>query len=299
MKKGTPFESATFKVVKELHPTQNVLPNVKIVGKVTEYPREVDVKLVDPNQYDFVAFECKDHKAKVDVEYVEAFVTKLKDVGAKKGAMVSNSGFTTSALKTAKAYNIDALALVDSKDSVVKTKIFAGLVMEDVYVKSLGIGISSTSTTHFSFDPNQYTLQIRAPQGGQGTAYQVFAGLWNQQDSPLSQKPGTYCYKFEKEHGIQMLSIEGNWVDLDSFEFNYEIRRRYYQGKIEMIDTSGLYDVANHTYQTRTMTTDKITPSDIARNWPEITEEELAKRNDEFGMRIGVVSEMPEDYMGQ
>lgn len=299
MKKGKPFESATLNVVRDLHPTQEVLGNVKIVGKVTEYRREVDVQLIDPNKYDFMAFECKDHKAKVDVELVEAFITKLKDIGAKKGGIVSNSGFTPSALKTAKGYDVDALALIDSGNATVKTRLFAGLIMEDVYIKSLGIGFSSTSTTHFSVNPNQYLLQIRTSKGGQGTAYQVFAGLWNAENSPLSQEPGTYSYEFNKKHGIQMLSLEGNWIDLDTFEFNYEVKRRYYHGQIEMIDTCGLYDVRNQTYQTKTMITEKIAPSEIAKNWPKITEEELAQRANDYGMRIGVVSAMPEDYMGE
>ena len=96
-----------------------------------------------------------------------------------------------------------------------------------------------------------------------------------------------------------MLSLEGKWINLDSFQFNYQVNRRFFQGKIEMINTCGLYDVHNQTYQTKTMTTEAINPSDIAKNWPEISEEELTKRANDFGMRIGVMSAMPEDYMGE
>lgn len=299
MKSGKLFESATKRVVEKLHPSRDTRTNVRVMGKFTKYPREIDVQLVDPSNYEFVAFECKDHKAKIDVEYVESFITKLQDVGATKGAIVSNSGFTQSAQNIAKVFKVDTLALVDSGDPTVRTKIFTDLMMEDIFIKSLGIGFSSSSMQRWSVSPNQYTLKIRAQNTTEATAYHVFSGMWNDEKSPLSQKSGNYRYLFSKEHGVQMKSNEGEWIDLDTFEFNYEVKNRYFRGKLEMIDTCGLYDVRTGIYKTQSMTTAKIDPYEISQKFPEITFEEYSTHLLDSGMRIGIVSEMPVDYMGQ
>lgn len=65
--------------------------------------RQVDIAIFI-NSYEgerFIAIECKDHKEKIDVEYIESFITKLTSIRASKGIMVSTSGFTDGALKLA------------------------------------------------------------------------------------------------------------------------------------------------------------------------------------------------------
>lgn len=57
------------------------------------------MRLVDPNDYDFMAFEYKDHARPTDIPLIEAFSTKLIDIGAARGAMVSNSGYTEGAVE--------------------------------------------------------------------------------------------------------------------------------------------------------------------------------------------------------
>lgn len=299
MKKGKLFESATKKVVEKLHPTQEVLSNVTVFGKFSKHQREIDVKLVDPSNYEFISFECKDHKRPVDVGLVESFITKLQDIQAKKGAIVSNSGFTPSAENVAESFGVDTLALVDTGNKKIKSKIFASMLIEEIYIKYFNIELSTSTIKRFSVPTDHYRLKIKAPSGANDTAYKIFARLWNEGDSPLSLEPGAYEYKFEKQHHIQMLSNEGVWIDLDKLSFNYEVRKRYFQGKIEMIDTCGLYDVRRKTYQTKSMSTSMINPSELRKEWPEITESELKIRKNEFGLRLVVIVELPDEYMGE
>lgn len=78
--------------------------------------REHDVGLfVSNSHYDtFIAIECRDRKAKVDVTHVEAFAKKCENTCANHGVMVSRRGFTEGAIAEAKASNIRCLLLEKS-----------------------------------------------------------------------------------------------------------------------------------------------------------------------------------------
>lgn len=85
----------------------------KIVGKRTGEERQIDVSVRFRHGYYgyLIAIECKDYKNRVSVDKVEAFRTKLEDIGADKGIMVSPCGFQKGAVKTAKAYDIELFTL--------------------------------------------------------------------------------------------------------------------------------------------------------------------------------------------
>jgi hypothetical protein len=56
MNNGKYFEKKTHKVLSRLNPKKQVLPDVRITGKLSESKRQLDVVLRDPGEYDFIAF---------------------------------------------------------------------------------------------------------------------------------------------------------------------------------------------------------------------------------------------------
>ena len=78
------------------------MPAGSMQGKLSEVGREVDVQFVDPNDYDFMAFECKDHARPIDIPLIEAFSTKLTDSAACDGVRIS--GYTEGALAGAETW---------------------------------------------------------------------------------------------------------------------------------------------------------------------------------------------------
>ena len=134
---GKYFERATSRVLGALRGHARVHPTVTVQGKLSEVGREVDVQFVDPNDYDFMAFECKDHARPIDIPLIEAFSTKLIDIGAARGAMVSNSGYTEGALRLASKLGIDTLALVDTGDPAIKTRIAVTTLTRDLYIRGI------------------------------------------------------------------------------------------------------------------------------------------------------------------
>lgn len=95
----------------------------RIVGKRTGRERQIDVSIrFKQNYYDYLAIvECKDYDSRVSIEKVEAFRTKIEDVGAMKGIMVSPKGFQEGAIKTAQAYNIELFTLTEVKSDWTRT----------------------------------------------------------------------------------------------------------------------------------------------------------------------------------
>lgn len=95
----------------------------QITGRRTGRKRQIDVSIrFKQAYYDYLAIvECKDYDTKVPIDKVEAFRTKLEDVGAMKGIMVSPKGFQEGAVKTAEAYNIDLFTLTEVKSDWTKT----------------------------------------------------------------------------------------------------------------------------------------------------------------------------------
>lgn len=85
----------------------------KICGKRTQRKRQIDVSLKFFNRYyEYLAIiECKDKI--VSIGEAEAFRTKIEDVGANKGVMVSSKGFQEGAKKAAEAHNIELFTLTE------------------------------------------------------------------------------------------------------------------------------------------------------------------------------------------
>ena len=87
--------------------------NDRIEGKTTRQKRQIDVSLRFHHGYYqyLVIIECKDLKGKVPIKEIEAFRTKMEDVRAHKGIMVSSKGFQKGAIEAAKGFNIDLFTL--------------------------------------------------------------------------------------------------------------------------------------------------------------------------------------------
>jgi hypothetical protein len=96
--------------------------NDHILGKRSGSNRQIDVSIrFKQGFYDYLAIvECKDYGTKVEMGEVEAFRTKMEDVGAMHGIMVSPHGFQKGAITTAEAYNIELFTLTEVKSDWTK-----------------------------------------------------------------------------------------------------------------------------------------------------------------------------------
>jgi len=113
-----------------------VIHNDRIKGLATRRMRQIDVSVrFKQAQSEYLLIvECKLSKRKVSVDKVEAFITKMHDVGADRALMVTNTGYQTGAVEAARAHNIDLRTLTEHvhdwttviKKDVVRFPFFAG-----------------------------------------------------------------------------------------------------------------------------------------------------------------------------
>lgn len=121
-KTGKPYEEMVLSVYRILcNDTSftDVRHNVKLKGPDGE--RQIDVLVVHDhaNVKYLTVIECKDFRSKVNVTYIDAFASKLIDVKANKGILVSRKGFTKTAVQKAKRLGIE-LCMIDTAEHLLK-----------------------------------------------------------------------------------------------------------------------------------------------------------------------------------
>lgn len=100
-------------------------PKVKIPSPDGE--REFDVVLkVKACGIEFLTvIECRDYKSRLDVTHIDGFQSKIEDVNASKGIIISRNGFTGTAIKKAKRFGV-------------KIYTFSSIVKKPELIKSCG-----------------------------------------------------------------------------------------------------------------------------------------------------------------
>lgn len=147
------------KLVAAVHKVKNdgaqVIYDEKILGKRTSRERQVDISLRFKNTYysHFVAIECKDFQSAVPISAVEAFKTKLEDISADKGVMVSRNGFQQGAIDTAKAYGIELFTL--DKDAAQWINTLREFSFSVPFPVSIELDHAPLNSTDFEFEPQR------------------------------------------------------------------------------------------------------------------------------------------------
>ena len=92
-----------------------VTANARIRGRISGRSRQIDVLIEarhEPDASRRVVVDAKNHKRKVDVPDVEAFLGLMADVGATHGYLVCSTGYTKAAEKRAQMAVMIALVPV-------------------------------------------------------------------------------------------------------------------------------------------------------------------------------------------
>lgn len=124
MNDGKAFEAEVadfYRLAVANNPSSIVTQNRRISGPDGDREFDVVIQTQVADMTLTTVIECKDYGRLVNVTTVDAFSSKLDDIRAAKGVLVSRKGFTRSALEKAKRLNISACTLdrasVLAKDS--------------------------------------------------------------------------------------------------------------------------------------------------------------------------------------
>ncbi len=301
-KKWKNYETKVYETVRLLHPKENVEHNIKIKGKLSETPRQIDVSINRHLPNDFLIYECKDLKRLLDTPKIEELYGKLMNVGAKRGAVVSNSRYTSGAMRTAKELGISLYNLIDTKDTNILPRIYASVFLQDTYLKSFSFLFQSS-------DPEAYKLTqipptqiyFDGPPNFSLSGYAVVRNIWNDSND-LIKKPGRYIY-----HPTRITSDvfvfakdEKKPIVVDNVKIFYEVAMRNHLSKVKIIEANGLFDANSGSFQAYgNLKTDKITPYEIQKN-SKPTELTLEQAKATFSITMqSIMSEIPGKKMNK
>ncbi|MGB2866694.1 MAG: restriction endonuclease [Sedimentisphaerales bacterium] len=144
------FEEAVASIQKNFAPNARITHDEKILGK-SNTERQIDI-VVRYNIGQFsvlVIVDCKDWKNPVDIADIGQFIDMFEDVGANKGALICNAGFTDGAKNRAKEKGIDLFRVVDTENPDIKLKIGLPALCDFRYIKTLNFCFRHSAPTPF------------------------------------------------------------------------------------------------------------------------------------------------------
>ncbi|MFA7379843.1 MAG: restriction endonuclease [Bacteroidia bacterium] len=119
----TEYEIAIFETCKLYFVGAEIKRDVKLIGKYSKAKRQIDILIqerIGGNDIKII-IDCKLYNKKVDVKDVESFISMAADIGAEKGLMITEQGYTEAALQ--RAFNnpdhieLDIYSLKDLKSN--------------------------------------------------------------------------------------------------------------------------------------------------------------------------------------
>lgn len=265
------LEILVAKIQEKLAPGAIVQHNVRLPGRDSETERQVDV-LVSQNigQYEMkIAIECKDYKRPVNVKSVEEFHGLVTDIGVQRGAMVCPSGFTRSAKKRARRYNIDLYSPVDTNPHKWQAKVSAPVIC-DIRDAAISFGIRSSAPKPRTIPSDFFSsLQIYDETGNpHGTLLEIVSNEWN--SGNLIKEPGQHDdINVFNEFTPHIDNGHGDRVAVE-LPIGLRIRQRLYYGNVDISEVSGLKDEHTGGVVTNAFTTGVLNLDEVENTWKRI-----------------------------
>lgn len=257
------FERLVYEIQKDLARDGQVTLNDSIQGEDSKSKRQIDISVRSRvGQYSLlIVIDCKDYAAPVDVKDVGEFITVVRDVRANKGAIVSNSGFTSGAIELAKTHRIDTFSLVDTESSDWQTYLALPALLERTWISQFAFNLrgqlpGGTIIRGLGDSDPRYLRVFSADGQPLGILLDILARAWNEQR--ISHEPGdreeSLAENVELEVGDQRLAF--------AVAARVIVSRTYYFGHLP-IHTRGLTDEQDGALITREFQTDQISPFEI------------------------------------
>ena len=222
-KKGKVLEQLVKTIEEQIKgdPTLRVRSNVKIKNS-NGIPREFDVVVDKPatDSSEIIVYECKDHKAAVDIKYVDSFYGKCSNVSniARK-ILVSSSGFSDNATIEARSKGIELRTVSDimEKDDSPKYDVAIGLPEYQALPDMLFFTLENDSDLHGIM--SQDVKEIK--NDDDLDFYSAFSSILNENSDLFERKFLEALYESKREQ-MDILSFiqEPFTIVTDSEEFH-------------------------------------------------------------------------------
>lgn len=266
------FEELVAKIQRDFSPGAIVTLDDRIEGIITETKRQVDISIrQNVGQYSIlIAIDCKDLSVPVNVKGVEEVIGLVQDIGANKGAIVSASGFTSTAIKRGEKAGIDLLRLVDTGDHDWKAYAALPTLCHYYGIKSFSFTFSGTGPFFMPYVEDIRELEVYNDKNE--SLGKIGEILLNQfREGLLSQKPSLHKnVDFIKQK--TKIRHEGQYYSM-SITADIDVEGASYYGKIPLDEISGFKDEITGKTSFKKMRTTKFSFEDIEKKWKKIDNE--------------------------
>jgi hypothetical protein len=243
MAKWREYEKMVERIYKELMPLATVTHNDKIMGKDSGVERQIDVSIkTNLAGHDIlIIIQAKHYERPPNVTHVDGFSNVIKDVRASKGIMISNIGFTKTAIKLAVNQGIDLCSAYDAESRDWKSDLTIPVLWVEI-VPVLDIRLLLSLEKGDSLLPN-ITENVFSNDGGKTRLLiaETFIRLWNEDQLPKELYKIHHLDSVQKD--IKVLVGPGKWQAVDQFNVSYLVKTR---AKLKYFDPIEFRGIKNH-----------------------------------------------------
>jgi hypothetical protein len=257
------FEELMADLHKGLHPRARIGRHEKILGQNSKTLREIDITIRETVgiQELLIVVDCKKRSRKVDVTGMDAFVGLKEDVGAHAGIIISEKGFSKSALRVAKRNGIQALTFRDTKRHAWAKDLLIPMELDLRVMMPIRVTFEPLGGLETDVAPSDIHITDKAT-GKPVTLKQLLETQWYEEAEP---SPGSWTTVFD--------AYEEDGRPKGIFRFSFFVEKKRYISKVGL-DFIGLIDRQNKLAHLNSVECPEINLKEIERNWAALDDSE-------------------------
>ncbi len=234
------FEKIIERIYESIAPNAIVKHNDSVKGRDSGIYRQIDVSIrfKEVGSDFLVIVQARDYKKPADVNVIGEFASVVKDVGASKGVLICNAGFTSTAKTMAKNLGIDLCSAHDAEIKNWRTTLLIPVLWERLtpHVQfslhlNLEPGDSISENVRgwvLSTDKGKTKLDLIG----------TFVNKWNCGEIP--KNVGQIHNIITENQNIHVLVNTNKWAEVDKFACSYIVKSKIYRKEVGTQEFTGL-----------------------------------------------------------
>jgi hypothetical protein len=257
------FEELIADLHKGFHPGATITRHEKLLGQNSGTKREIDVCIRQRVgiQDLLIIIDCKKRSRKVDVIGMDSFIGLKNDVAAHTGVIVSEKGFSKSAIRLAARSGVQALTFMDTKRQDWAKDLLIPVGLDLRVMMPTRITFEANGKAEIDVAPNDLHLHDKQTRGDI-TLKQLLERNWFDKSEPA---PGSWTTVFD--------AYENDGKPSGTLRFSFSVENRKYISRVGL-DFIGLVDGQRNVAHMKSVQFPEIPLSDIERNWKRLGADE-------------------------
>lgn len=236
VKAGQEFEQLVHRIYQELEPFADVRWNDHILGRDSGINRQIDISIRSKvaGHEILIIVQAKDQKRPADINILGEFETVIRDVGAQKGILICNPGFTTSAKTFAQNKKIDICSAHDASRIDWQTKIQVPVIKKSI-------------TVHLTIRHSMIPLGTTTMEGVNlpdiSDTFNIFLSAWER--GKISTENGEHKLDLNRD---LITKLNKDVMGLQSY-IAYKVDTRYHFKFFQPVDYRGVKDFLTENFK--------------------------------------------------